>query len=75
MALRDIEFEDLCITYKETDESFDHAFGRENKFSFVVVKVEEFCQTYGYKDITNKMSAAMQNKVEKIVERHICNNV
>lgn len=69
MSLREIEYEDLCITYKETDESFDHAFGRENKTGFELVKVEEFCQTYGYKDITNIMKISMIKKVEKIIQK------
>lgn len=70
MRLREIEHEDLCIYFKESDESFDHAHGRENKIGFIVVKVEEYCQTYGYKDITNILNATMTKKVNRIIERH-----
>jgi hypothetical protein len=70
----EIEIDDLCIYYKEKSDSFDHEFGRTKINTFEVVNVQEFCETYGYKDITNTMSAEMQNKVDEIVERHICNN-
>lgn len=67
----EIEFEDLCIEYKETDDSFSHEFGIEKKIGFELVKVEEYCETYGYKDITNTMSAEMSAKVDRIIQENL----
>jgi len=37
-----IEKDDICIEYDITDESFDHAFGREKKSGFEVTEIKVF---------------------------------
>ncbi len=67
--LKEIETDDLQVTYKVTDESFDHQFGREKKTGYEIEKIEVYVPALNeWVDWTHKDDISLEAKAKQLIE-------
>jgi hypothetical protein len=68
--LREIETDDLRVQYEVTDETFDHAFGREKRTGYEIDKIEVFIPALNeWADYSHLENPILEAKAKQLIEK------
>lgn len=69
---REVENDNMVVEFEVTDESFDHAFGREKKSGYEINKISVYIPAIDdWWDQTHSSDEKLWNEAKRMVEKEI----